>query len=48
MEFLKGADLKTYLSAMESLDEECAQFFIAEMLLALEYLHSEGIIHRGT
>lgn len=47
MEFLNGGDLFSFLHNMEVFDEETAQFYIAEMVLALEYLHSEGIIHRG-
>lgn len=47
MEFLNGGDLFSFLHAMESFDEDVARFYIAEVILALEYLHGEGIIHRG-
>jgi len=31
---------------MMFLGEEWAKFYVAEIVLALEYLHSQGIIHR--
>jgi serine/threonine protein kinase len=48
MEFLNGGDLFSLLSELEALDESVARIYIAETLLALEYLHSQSIIHRGT
>ena len=47
MEFLNGGDLFSFLHNMQTFEEEVALFYIAEMVLALEYLHSEGIVHRG-
>ncbi len=35
-----------YLKKVGAFDENAAQFYTAEIVLALEYLHSKGIIHR--
>jgi len=48
MEFLNGGDLFSLLSELNALDESIAKIYIAETLLALEYLHSHNVIHRGT
>lgn len=46
MEYLIGGDLKSLLSHYGYFDEEMAVFYVSEVILALEYLHSHGIIHR--
>jgi serine/threonine-protein kinase greatwall len=46
MEYLVGGDLKSLLSIYGYFDENMAVFYVAEITLALEYLHSHGIIHR--
>lgn len=46
MEFLNGGDLFSLLMAMGCFEEDVARFYIAETLLAVEYLHSRGIVHR--
>ncbi|KAJ7522875.1 hypothetical protein O6H91_18G030100 [Diphasiastrum complanatum] len=46
MEFLNGGDLYSMLRNMGCLEEEMARIYIAELVLALEYLHSLGVIHR--
>jgi serine/threonine protein kinase len=46
MEYLIGGDLSTLLQAMGYFDEDMARFYTAEIVLALEYLHSLGITHR--
>ncbi|KAI8810907.1 hypothetical protein BJ742DRAFT_163043 [Cladochytrium replicatum] len=46
MEYLIGGDLSTLLSAMGVFDEDDAKMYGAEVVLALEYLHSNGITHR--
>eukprot|EP00124_Ichthyophonus_hoferi_P002268 Ihof_evm3s148 gene=Ihof_evmTU3s148 len=46
MEFLPGGDLASLLQNFIVFDEEMAAFYIAEVVLALEYLHTHGIIHR--
>uniref|UniRef100_A0A6B2L736 non-specific serine/threonine protein kinase n=1 Tax=Arcella intermedia TaxID=1963864 RepID=A0A6B2L736_9EUKA len=46
MEYLIGGDLASFLSKRKYLDEPMVQRYIAEVVLALEYLHSVNIIHR--
>lgn len=48
MEFLSGGDFFSLLSALQCFEEDFARFYIAECVLALEYLHERGVIHRGT
>ena len=44
--FMAGGDLSHILQEYCALDEEVARFYIAELVLAIEYLHNKGIIHR--
>uniref|UniRef100_A0A8C4Q714 Serine/threonine-protein kinase greatwall n=1 Tax=Eptatretus burgeri TaxID=7764 RepID=A0A8C4Q714_EPTBU len=46
MEYLVGGDLKSLLHVYGYFDEEMAIKYIAEVALALDYLHRHGIIHR--
>ncbi|CAH2043869.1 unnamed protein product [Thlaspi arvense] len=46
MEYLNGGDLFSLLRNLGCLDEDMARIYIAEVVLALEYLHSVNIIHR--
>ncbi|XP_017879849.1 serine/threonine-protein kinase greatwall [Ceratina calcarata] len=46
MEYMVGGDLKSLLSVYGYMEEPMAAFYIAEVCLALEYLHSHGIVHR--
>ncbi|XP_059082263.1 serine/threonine-protein kinase greatwall-like isoform X2 [Tigriopus californicus] len=46
MEYLVGGDLKSLLSMYGFFDEAMARFYIAEMALALAYLHRRQIVHR--
>jgi serine/threonine protein kinase len=46
MEYLPGGDLLSLLENIGYFDIEIAQFYLAEIVLALEYLHKHGIIHR--
>ncbi|PKA59924.1 Serine/threonine-protein kinase [Apostasia shenzhenica] len=46
MEYLNGGDLYSLLQKVGCLEEDIARTYIAELVLALEYLHSLGIIHR--
>ena len=46
MEYMVGGDLKSLLSMYGYMEECMASFYIAEVTLALEYLHSHGIVHR--
>lgn len=46
MEYMIGGDLKSLLHNMCYFDERMAVFYLCEIALALDYLHSHGIIHR--
>ncbi|OIV99697.1 hypothetical protein TanjilG_17507 [Lupinus angustifolius] len=46
MEYLNGGDLYSLLRNLGCLDEDMARVYIAEVVLALEYLHSSNVIHR--
>eukprot|EP01135_Chromosphaera_perkinsii_P002634 Nk52_evm2s226 gene=Nk52_evmTU2s226 len=45
-EFIVGGELFTVLKLMRRFPERMAQFYICEILLAIEYLHSEGVVYR--
>ncbi|AEE76015.1 Protein kinase superfamily protein [Arabidopsis thaliana] len=46
MEYLNGGDLYSLLRNLGCLEEDIVRVYIAEVVLALEYLHSEGVVHR--
>lgn len=46
MDFLNGGELFYHLRRQERFSEERARFYAAEILLTLEYLHSNNIIYR--
>ena len=46
MEYLSGGDLFFHLQAEGRFTEERARFYSAEVVLGLQFLHSNGIIHR--
>uniref|UniRef100_A0A5K3FW37 Serine/threonine-protein kinase greatwall n=1 Tax=Mesocestoides corti TaxID=53468 RepID=A0A5K3FW37_MESCO len=46
MEYLIGGDLKTLIMAAGYLEEPHASIYMAEMVIAVKYLHERGIIHR--
>ena len=46
MEFMKGGDFSSLLEQVGSFDEETTKYYLAQIVLALEYLHSKGVIHR--
>lgn len=46
LELAPGGEMFQILSKHGPLSLEAAQFYIAELVLALEYMHSLGIIHR--
>ena len=45
-EYMIGGDFATFLDNMGRIDEDQARFYFAELVLAIESLHSLGIIHR--
>ena len=46
MEYLIGGDLSSLLSSFGVFEEPMARMYAAEVALALEYLHGNGITHR--
>ncbi len=46
MEYMIGGDLMSFLCIKNILDKHEAQFYVAEIALALDYLHRRGVIHR--
>eukprot|EP00127_Corallochytrium_limacisporum_P001829 Clim_evm3s86 gene=Clim_evmTU3s86 len=46
MEYLPGGDIASLLYQVGASDEEIAVHYAAEVVLALEYLHSHSIVHR--
>ncbi|CAD8087136.1 unnamed protein product [Paramecium sonneborni] len=46
MDLLTGGDLRYHIGKMRKFSEQHTKFVIASMLVALEYLHKNGIIHR--
>jgi len=46
MPFISGGELFSHLREARAFDEETAQFYAAQVILALEYLHYLNIIYR--
>jgi len=46
MEYMIGGDLMSLLCIKQVLERHEAQFYVAEIALALDYLHRKGVIHR--
>ena len=46
MEYMIGGDLMSFLCVKYILEKHEAQFYVAEIALALDYLHRRGVIHR--
>ncbi|CAN8061898.1 unnamed protein product [Agarophyton chilense] len=46
MEFLPGGDLMTLLIERDTLTEDEARFYVAEMVVAIDSIHKLGFIHR--
>lgn len=46
LEFMRGGDLFTRLSREVMFTEDDVKFYLAELALALSYLHSLGIVYR--
>lgn len=41
-----GGDFGTILKMYTCLDEVVVKYYMAELVLAIEYLHDNGIVHR--
>ncbi|XP_014663195.1 PREDICTED: 3-phosphoinositide-dependent protein kinase 1-like isoform X3 [Priapulus caudatus] len=46
LSYAKNGELLSYIHRVGSFDEDVSKFYAAEIVLALEYMHSRGIIHR--
>ncbi len=46
MEFVNGGDLMFQIQRSRKFDETRARFYSAEVILALMFLHKNGIIYR--
>ena len=46
MEYMSGGDLQEQLDEVEYFSEKRAQFYAAEIVLAVQFLHQRGILHR--
>ena len=46
MEYLAGGDFMNLLIKEDVLEESACRFYMAELILAVEYIHSLGYIHR--
>jgi hypothetical protein len=46
MSYASNGELLTWIRKLGCFDEECTRFYTAEIVLALEYMHGIGIIHR--
>lgn len=47
MEYLPGGDLLGLMIRNGAFDEDLARFYLAELALALNALHTMGFVHRG-
>ncbi|CAD6185374.1 unnamed protein product [Caenorhabditis auriculariae] len=46
MEYVPGGEMFSYLRASRTFTNSMARFYAAEIALALEYIHSQGIVYR--
>lgn len=46
MEYMNGGDFGHLLKSEQYFDEKTAKFYISELILAVEYLHGIGIVHK--
>jgi serine/threonine protein kinase len=46
MEYMKGGDFANLLENIGAFEEDAAKFYLAQIILAVSYLHSKSIIHR--
>lgn len=46
LSYAPRGELLDYIHKLDCFDENCTRFYTAETVVALEYLHRLGIIHR--
>ena len=46
MKFIRGGELFQHLYKKKKFSEELTKFYASQLLLAIEYLHSNGFVYR--
>ena len=46
LDYMSGGDLRDQLAEVKVFSQERAQFYVAQITLALQFLHKRGILHR--
>ena len=46
MEYMAGGDLKSLLASVGFFSLDMAAFYVAEIALALDFIHKCGVVHR--
>lgn len=46
MDYIDGGDLRYHIGRKRKFNERETRFFLANMIIGLEYLHKNKIIHR--
>ena len=46
MDFMAGGELFKHLNDQKIMSEDDVRVYAAEILLAIEYLHALGVVHR--
>jgi serine/threonine protein kinase len=45
MEYMQGGDLGHVLKDLRCLTDQSTKYYLVQLILAIEYIHSQGIIH---
>lgn len=46
LDLMLGGDLKFLIKRSGKMPEEWVRFYVAEMIISLDYCHKQGIVHR--
>lgn len=46
LEYIQGGELSTRISSLNPLTESNTKFLFYQIVLAVQYLHSQGVTHR--